>query len=241
MGKKRDQKRQPEDRARNADNKLKIYASKSAIEMANNDPEVKRQIIARIYGVALPDEAEVWRRKLLATIDEQAIRKINENPDYASNIADRRIRQVMEEWGLIREGEEWPKKRPTMDDFIEQLEKISRIKEIVRAGQPGWFETLKNPENVTAILSMLNQIISMRQPPATTGEFVWVTIEGKDKLIPREQLQQFKEKWKAKPIENLELIEPDNHSKGDDTASESEIRVEAKEKDGNEGSADSDD
>ena len=139
MGKKRAKKQQPttEEKARNFDNRLKSYAVKSAISMAEEDLSVKKQVLAQILGIKFLDEDEIWRKKLLATIDEAAVKKINENPDYASNIADRRIRQLMQEWGLIAEGEEWPKRRPTLDDMLENFKKVKELEECgIKPGDP---------------------------------------------------------------------------------------------------------
>lgn len=231
MGRKRVDKRQPtaEEKARNFDNRLKSYAVKSAISMAEEDLSVKKQVLAQILGIKFLDEDEIWRKKLLATIDEAAVKKINENPDYASNIADRRIRQLMQEWGLIAEGEEWPKRRPTLDDMLENFKKVKELEEIVGAGKS------KGPssELVIAVLQMIGQIIDARKSPTTS--------EGKDKLVPQDQPEQFDTDWEVQPIVNPSQIETTPQNKGNETVSESEITIEAKEEDGKEGIADSDD
>lgn len=230
MGKKRNKKQQPsmEDRARISDHKLKRFISDSAINLAKDDPEAKRQMISQIYGFPLLDQDEKSKKELKSFLFEITKKRIKEDPNLERKITDAVIRKLMEEYGFIADGDEWRKKPPSLDDMIENFKKVQEIKEIVRAGKPGWLETLMSPESVTAILSILGQVINTRQSSATPVEFVWVQIEGKDELIPRELLEKLKADGKVKSLEDLELVEPDNHNKGDDTTSESETPSETK-------------
>ena len=129
MKKKRNEKRRPtdEEMSRAEDAKLKRYITKSALQWAERDPDVKRQMVAQTFGYKLPDQAEKRRQELVAYIDEIAIRRINEDPELARRITDARIRQVMEEMGLKFEGEEWRKKPLSTKELIEKFKEIRRI------------------------------------------------------------------------------------------------------------------
>ncbi len=75
MKKKRTEKRRPtdEEMSRAADTKLKRYITKSALEWADRDPEIRSQMVAQTFGYKLPDQAEKKQRELIAYIDELAI------------------------------------------------------------------------------------------------------------------------------------------------------------------------
>ena len=108
MGKKRAEKRQPteEERSRATDYKLKRFMSKSAIEMAEKDEDIKRQMMAQTFAYKLPDPAEKSERELVSYIDKLAIQRIKEDSELQRMITDARIRQVTEELVLKVEGEE---------------------------------------------------------------------------------------------------------------------------------------
>lgn len=239
MGKKRTEKRQPtaEESSRNAEHRMKRYLSKSAIEIAENDPETRRIMMAQAFGFKFEDPVEKSRGKLIALIDELAIQRIKDDPELARTITDRRIRQVMESLGLIADGEEWQKKPLSLDEMIEEFEKVNHLKEVLGIKEPGFFDALMDPKVITSVLSMISQVMGGKQPPAANGMLVMVQIDGKDKLVTMEEFKRRQAEGKVKPLDTLESEKPNNRSKGNKITSESETSNEADEGDGETGTA----
>lgn len=223
MRKKRNKKRllTAEESARKMELKMKRRAYKYALELAESDPEIRRRMAAQVFGFELPDPAEKSREELLANIDQHAIKRINDNPELQRQITDRRIEQVMKSTGLIADGEEWRKKPPSLDDIIEEFEKFNHLKEVLGIKEPGLLDALMSPELIKAILPILNQLISSKQPPPSNKILVWARGDETDKLFPLEELESLLEEGKAKPLYSIDSEKPDNISKGNDTTPES--------------------
>lgn len=190
MKKKRTEKRRPtdEEMSRADDAKLKRYITRSAIEWAEGEPEVRRQMVAQTFGYNLPDQAEKSERKLLAVIDELAIRRIEEDHELAKRITDARIRQVTEEMGLKVEGEERRKKPLTFQDLIRQVREYKELKEEFGVKEPGLIESLLQPEVIISFLKMLHAVTGgAEQKPAVEREFIWVQENGEEKRLTEEE------------------------------------------------------
>ena len=86
--KQRPEKRQPtdEEMSRAADGRLRRYITKSAIALADREPDVQRQMVAQTFGYHLPDQDEKSLRELIAYIDEQAIKRLKEDDGFAREV-----------------------------------------------------------------------------------------------------------------------------------------------------------
>ena len=72
--------RTDEELSRAADSQLKRYIAKAALEAAEKEPEVRRQMIAKTFGYHIPDETEKSFNELVAYIDKKAIDQALNNP-----------------------------------------------------------------------------------------------------------------------------------------------------------------
>lgn len=233
MSKKRTEKRQPsaEEGSRNADYRLKRFISKSAIELAESDPEVKRQMVAQTFGYKFPDPAEKNERELLAYINEITLRRIKEDPELARRITDARILQVTEKLGLKIAGEERRKKPLTTKELIEKFQEISELKEVLGVRESRWFDAFLDPKVIASVLSMINGIMDARQAPVTNGESLVVRIDGKEKIVTPKEFEKLLAPHSDQKPSDAKTEFPINPDKGNDTISESETsdKAEARE------------
>ena len=229
MAKKRTDKRQPtaEERSRAADHKLKRFISNSAIELGQQDPEIRRQMLIQTFGYKLPDPAEKSKRDLIAHMNELAIESIDKDPELKQKITDAIIRQALEGLGLIAEGEEWRKRPLSIQELIGKFKEIRELKEVLGVKEPGVFDALMNPEVITGILSLISVLLGGKQSAAANGVLVLVRIDGKDTLVTQEEFEQLKAQGQVKSLGDVESAEPNNPSKGNHTTSESETSNEA--------------
>ena len=243
MKKKRTEKRRPtdEEMSRADDAKLKRYITKSALQWAERDPEVKRQMIVQTFGYKLPDQTEKRRQELVAYIDEIAIRRINEDPELARRITDARIRQVMEEMGLKFEGEEWRKKPLSTKELIEKFKEINELKEVLGVKEPGLLDAFTDPQVITSFLAMIREVFMKEQPPAGNQGIVLVQENGEERLITEEEYRELKAQAQSKSLGNVELTASNSRPEGNATTSESETSNKAEGGDGGTGTVDSGD
>lgn len=239
MKKKRPEKRPStdEERSRAADAKLKRYITKSALDWAEKEPEVRRQMVAQTLGYKIPDEVEKSRRELINSINELAIKKLKENPKLAQAVAEARIRQVTEEMGLQIEGEEWRRRPLTIDDHIERAKKFGELKEVLGVKERGFWDAITDPQVIVGILSLANDLITAWKSSSTQKALVPVKVDGIDRLVTQEELEQLKAKGKIKYIGSIEPADQNNEEKGDHTTSEPETSNGADEGDGETGAA----
>lgn len=225
MKKKRTEKRRPtdEEMSRAADTKLKRYITKSALEWADRDPEIRSQMIAQTFGYKLPDQAEKKQRELIAYVDELAIQRLKEDPELARIVVDARLRQITEEMGLQIEGEEWQRKPLTMDDLIVQFKKVNEIKELMGIKKPGFWNDITDPQVIIGILQIIRELFPAKPSPAAKGALLLVRVNGVDKLVTREQYEQLKAQGHVECVSDVESGEPISLGEGNDTASEPEI------------------
>ena len=243
MKKKRNEKRRPtdEEMSRADDVKLKRYITKSALQWAERDPEVKHQMVAQTFGYKLPDQAEKRRQELVAYIDEIAIQRLKEDPKLARIVVDARLRQVTEEMGLQIEGEEWRRKPLTMDDLIVQFKKFNEIKELVGIKKPGFWNDITDPQVITSFLAMIREVFMKEQPPAENRGIVLVQENGEERLITEEEYRELKAQAQSKSLGNVELTASNSRPEGNAATSESETSNKAEGGDGGTGTVDSGD
>jgi len=235
--KQRPEKRRPtdEEMSRAADAKLKRYIAKSAIEWADKEPEVRRQMVAQTFGYKLPDPAEKRHRELIAYVDELAIERLKEDDGFARAVVEARIRKITEEMGLRIEGGKWQRKPPSIDDFIEQFKKIKELKEVLGVKEPGFWSSLMDPEVIASLLALIREVFTEKQPPAQDQVFVMVQVDGINRLITMEEFEKIKGKGPVKYIGGEEPSEPDNEGKGNAPTSEPEPPNKTEEGDGKTG------
>ena len=234
MKRKRPEKRQPtdEERSRAAAAKLKRYIAKSAIEWANRDPEVQRQMVAQTFGYHLPDETEKRRSELITFIDELAIERLKEDDGFVRAVVEARIHQITEEMGLRIEGGKWQRKPASIDDFIEQFKKINELKEVLGIKEPGLWSSLVEPQVIAGILVLIREVFSKGQPPAEDKVLVMVQIDGINRLILKEEYAQITGKEPVAYISGEEPSGPDNEGNSNDPTSEPETANKTEEVDG---------
>lgn len=238
MKKKRTEKkpRTDEELSRAEDRRLKRFISQSAIKWATDEPEVRRQMVAQTLGYNIPDEVEKSERELINLINELAIKKLKENPKLAQTIAEARIRQLTEGMGLQIEGELWRRRPLSLDEIMEQFEKINKIKELVGANRK-WWHDLTDPKVAVGIINSINYLITQYKSSSAPEAKISVRIDGKDRLLTREELEQLIAKGEIKYIGSVEPAEPNNGDKGNDTTSESETPKKTEKGDGATGAA----
>lgn len=239
MGKKRNEKPQPtaEEKSRKEEHRLKRFLSKSAIELADSDPETKRQMVAQTFGYQIPSPAERSEGKLIAHIDDLAIKKLSEEPELRRKVTDARIRQVMEKHGLIAEGEELRRKPPSIKGLIEEAEEINELKAVMGIKEPGILTALMDPAVINSFLTLLSGFIAPRQTKADNGVLVSVRVDGKNRIVTQEELKQLPAQGHVEYLGEVEVTELNNQSKGNDETSESETSDKAGGGDGKTGDA----
>lgn len=238
MKKKRIEKRRPtdEEMSRAADTKLKRYITRSALEWADRDPEIKRQMVAQTFGYKLPDQAEKKQRELIAYIDELAIQKLKEDHKLAQIVVDARLRQVTEEMGLEIEGEEWRRKPLSVDDYIERAKKFKELKEVMGVKEPGFVDAFTDPKVIVAALQLISELVGNKQV-SPTNNVVLVSEDGEEKEMTRQEYEQLKDGCDTVNLKDMEIGEPISPGRGNDTASESETSNKADEGGGETGAA----
>jgi len=222
--------------SRAADAKLKRYITKSALEWADREPEIRRQMVAQTFGYKFPDEADKMQRELIAHIDKLAIQRLKDDSKLAGIVADARIRQATEEMGLQIEGEEWRRKPLSLDDYIERAKKFKELKEVMGVKEPGFVDAFTDPKVIVAAIQLISELVGNKQvPPA--NNVVLVSEDGEEREITRQEYEQLKAGGNIANLKDMEIGEPISPSRGSDTVSESETSNKADEGDGETGAA----
>ena len=192
--KKKEKKRQPagERRLRQAELFRKTYVEKELVKMAQEDLAFKRQLICQTFKITLPDPAEGERLRLLAVINQEVIKRIEENPGLAERMADAKIFKTMREEGMTRDGE-----RPSaMRQNIEIAKEVNELKELMGIKDPGILDALMKPEVLVSIIPMISGIISAiigRKESSNSEEtVVWVQQNGEEKRMTMAEFKQLK-------------------------------------------------
>lgn len=224
MGKKHTEKRQPtaEDKRRNAEHKFKRFISEAAVELADRDPETKRQMVAQTFGFALPDPAERKRRELVALIDKLAMQRILDDPELARRITDARISQIAEELGLKAKGEEWREKPHSITELIGQAREVNELKEVLGIKKPGLLESILQPEVIAAILSAIPALLSNKQPRVRNREIVLLQENGEERLMTEAEYQALIAQSQIKSLGNATIAEPKDRCEDNEATPESE-------------------
>ena len=222
--KKRHEKRRAtvEDMSRAADAKLQRYIASSAIKLADEEPEIRREMVAKTFNFHIPSQTEKAHNELHVFIDNLAIKMLKEDPEFARTIAEAKIRQVTEEMGLHIEGRQLQRKPPSIDDWIEQFRKIKELKEVLGVKEPRFWDSFKDPQVIAGIFSMIREVFAREQPPAEDKVFVMVQESGINRLITMEEFAKMTSKEPVAYIGGKEPSAPDNEGKSNDAASEPE-------------------
>ncbi|MFC1985431.1 hypothetical protein ACFLWC_00380 [Chloroflexota bacterium] len=220
MKKKRPEKKQltDEEKSRAADAKLKRFIAKSALELADRNPEVKRQMVSQTFNYKLPDEAEKSQQELVAHIDRLAIKMLEEDPKFARVVAEARIRQVTEDMGLQIEGEEWRRKPRTIDDEIEFARKIKQLKEVLGIKEPGILDAFKDPKVIVSALQVASELLGKKMAPTSESVVISVSPNGEERIMTPEDYEKLKAQGHVKHLSDVKAGEPIHLGKGHDTA-----------------------
>lgn len=233
------EKRRPtaEEMSRAADAKLQRYIAKAALEWAEREPEVRRQMIAKTFGYNIPDETEKRFSELVAYIDKLAIERLKEDDALVRTVVEARIRQVTERIGLHIEGREGRRKPLSIDDYIEQVRKIRELKEALGVKEPGLLSSLLHPDVIATVLGIIREVFIEKQPAAEDKVLVMVQEDGINRLITLEEYSQITGKEPVLYIGGEEPSQPDNEEKSNDPESEPETPDRTEERDEETGTA----
>ena len=226
-----------EELSRAADAKLKRYIAKAALEWAEKEPEVRRQMVAQTFGYNIPDETEKRYSELVAYIDKLAIERLKEDDALVRTVVEARIRQVTEKMGLRIEGEKGRRKPLSIDDYIEQVKKVKELKEALGVKEPGLLSSLLHPDVITAVLGVIRELFVEKQPPAEDKVLVMVQKDEINKLITMEEFAKMTGKKPVIYIGGEEPSEPVDEVESNDLASEPETPDKTEESDGETGTA----
>ena len=184
--------------------KIKKYAGKALLEMAEEDSEIKRRLVAETFDIKLPNPYEEPERKLKALIGDLLIQKIESEPEVARKITDAKIYQVMTAEGLTRDSEEMRNRPSAMNRFTTQMEEVRRLKEVMGIKEPGFLDALTHPEVLKSIFSLIPPIltaISGEKDASNTGEaMVLAQLNGEIKQIPISEFEKLKKEGHAKLV-----------------------------------------
>jgi len=185
----------------------KRWQDKQLVEMAEKDPALKRQIIAHAFGFPMPDPAEGQLLELKALIINAAIQEIKDNKDMAKDIAQAKIFQTMQSEGLAPSNEEIRNRPSQLEQTINWVESIARLKAAMGIKEPGVIEKYLPPEVVATLVSILPSIIPVifggKTPQNATEKMVSVEIDGIPTLISwseYEKLQKERTEKKTRDV-----------------------------------------
>ena len=207
IGRKKERKKRQltdEQKLHKVDLKVKKYAGKALLEMAEKDPEIKRQMVAETFGFKLPDSYGEPQRKLKALIDDLVIRRIEEEPELARKIAEAKVYQVMTAEGLTRDSEEMRNRPSAMNRFTTQMEEVRRLKEVMGIKEPGFLGAFAHPEVLKSIFSLIPAILSSilggKDTPNTGEATVLVQLNGEMKQITMSEFEKLKKDGRVKLV-----------------------------------------
>lgn len=216
FGKKRVKKgkRQPnaEQMSNIAEHKRRRYITDSFIEMANQDPEWRRQMVAEAYSLKLPtkDPAAEQQKELEALISDLAMKQLRENPELARQIVDARISQLVNQGDLATngDGEEY---RPDsgIGQVLGEIEDLEELKSRLGGGKSSAFaDVFKDPQVITSLISTLQSFIKGVSPQAMETK-IMVQVDGQSKTVTELEFQRLQMEGRVKPIAAIETTKPD--------------------------------
>lgn len=167
FGKKRTKKvkRQPtaEQMSDIAEYKRKRYIADSFIDMANQDPEWRRQMVAEAYNLKLPtkDPTAEQQKELEALISNLVIKQLRENPELARQIVDTRIAQLTSQGDLVTHGHDEDYHPDTaLGQVLAELQDLEELKSMLGADKsPAFTDVFKDPQVIIHLISTFQSLI----------------------------------------------------------------------------------
>lgn len=208
--------------------KLKRYATKSLIQLAEDNFSFRRQMAAEVFGFKIPDEAETARAELIACMYEKTRQRLEEDPEFVRKVTEANIRNLAVEMGL--NVDEWERKPLTWDDYIESAKKYKELKTVMGVKDPGFLDIFKDPKVIVVLITLAGEILSAMRSPGAKAGLVLVKVDGVDRLVTREDYERLKTGGNVKHISDVAVKAPIERPKGDDTTPESDTVKEALEK-----------
>ena len=193
-------------------------AQAAFLEQVKNDPSMKRQLIAKTFGLNLPevDKAKENRDKIEATINEEALSTIMSDPDLKKRLAEKRVNEIV---GAAEEDDKDENGYEIGDPVSEMMDRLDQDEELkrrlgVRNGEG--LSGLITPEVLTEIIKMIGPAlmgmkaqqqqpqIQIGQEPArvTIREKIYVVqVNGENKELSEYDYKQYLAQGAIKPVQ----------------------------------------
>lgn len=207
-------KRQPnaEQMSRNAELKRKRFVAESFIDMAKQDPEWRRQMVAEEYKLKLPskDPAAEQRKEIEALLSGLVVKELKENPELAKRVVDTRIAQLTNPENFLEyaDGEpDYPGN--TIGQVLEEIEDLEELKTRLGSGKgSAWVDIFKDPQVITSLLSTFHSILR-GSASQVTEPVVMVQVDGQPRTVTQSEFQRLQMEGRVKPIATIELPKSD--------------------------------
>jgi hypothetical protein len=206
-------KRQPtaEQLSNIAELKRKRFVAQAYVDMAIQDPELKRQMVADEYKLKLPpkDPAGEQRKEMEALISSLVMKEIRENPELAKRVVDSRIAQLTNQEAMVT-GDEGEASYPgsAIGQVLDEMENLEELKSRLGSGKgSGWGDLFKDPGVIANLLSTAQAIIRGVSPQGTEPAVI-VEIDGQMVSVPQSQFKKLQEEGRVKPVAMVESPKP---------------------------------
>lgn len=202
-------KRQPnaEQMSRNAELKRKRFVAESFIDMAKQDPEWRRQMVAEEYKLKLPskDPAAEQRKEIEALLSGLVVKELKENPELAKKVVDTRIAQLTNPDNFLEYADGEPSyPGNTIGQVLEEIEDLEELKTRLGSGKgSAWIDAFKDPEVIASLLSSLQSILRGSTPQAAEP-VVMVQVDGVPTTVTQSQLQKLQQEGRVRPVTAIE-------------------------------------
>lgn len=176
------------------DLKIRKIAHKQLVDLAMVNPEVKRQLIEREFGIKIPewDPSKEAIEKIHKVITDKAANTIESNPKLVDNLSQGLIKKYALDLGIrTNDAPGTPFERT-----IQQIGQYQKIKEALgfKDTNSVW-DTIKNPQVVLEFFGLAAQVISMIRSDAKPSELIYVvTVDGKDTEMTEEEYNAYKQR-----------------------------------------------
>ena len=176
------------------DLKIRKIAHKQLVDLAMVNPEVKRQLIEREFGIKIPewDPLKEEKEKIHKVIMDKAADKIESNPKLVDNLSHGLIQKYALELGI--QSSDSPK--TPFERELQQIEQYREIKERLgfKDNNSIW-DSFKNPQVIMGLLGLAAQVTSMIRSDPKPSELIYVvTVDGKDTEMTEEEYNAYKQR-----------------------------------------------
>ena len=212
--KKTHHKKSESDRIAGIERKRKKFVSDRVLEMAKNNPEVERLLIAKDLGIDIEPnnpEAEA-QRKIREHITTQALEKIKTDPELSKQFAETQIGRIL---GIELDDTGEPVERSPgyygnpIEEAIDNIEALETLKERLGGKSTGGMSSWLNPDTVNQVLGLLTIMMSKGQGISSidnnsmnksSDPDVLVNLDGKPERIPQSQYLKLAKSGRITPI-----------------------------------------